>query len=58
LPNSNAELKDGKRFKTASACFLLLAIGTLPTFFSNPVEYFMGLGYCLLFSCGIAFVLC
>jgi hypothetical protein len=58
LPNSKAELKAGKRQKTALGCFILLALGTLPTLFANPVEYFMGLGFCLLFSVGIAFVLC
>jgi hypothetical protein len=51
-------LKDGKRCKTALGCFLLLAIGTIPTFFSNPVEYLLGLGWCLLFSIGLACVLC
>jgi len=36
----------------------MLAVGTLPTLFSNPLEYLMGLGYCLLFSIGIAILLC
>ena len=28
----------------------MLAIGTLPTLFSNPLEYLIGLGFCLVFS--------
>lgn len=51
-------LRDKKQFKTALGCFALLAIGTLPTLFANPLEYLMGLGYCLLFSIGIAILLC
>lgn len=51
-------LRDRKQFKTAAGSFALLAIGTLPTLFTNPLEYLMGLGYCLLFSVGIAIILC
>ncbi|MFZ5771206.1 MAG: hypothetical protein ACOY4W_07240 [Thermodesulfobacteriota bacterium] len=50
--------RDSKQYRTAAGCFALLAIGTLPTLFSNPLEYLMGLGYCLLFSVGIALLLC
>ncbi|MBU4262118.1 MAG: hypothetical protein KKC76_09635 [Proteobacteria bacterium] len=51
-------LRDKKQYKTALGCFALLAVGTLPTLFSNPLEYLMGLGYCLVFSIGIAILLC
>lgn len=51
-------LRDKKQFKTALGCFALLAVGTLPTLFSNPLEYLLGLGYCLVFSIGIAILLC
>ncbi|MEW6290008.1 MAG: hypothetical protein AB1545_09150 [Thermodesulfobacteriota bacterium] len=54
----STRLRDKKQFKTALGCFALLAIGTLPTLFANPLEYLMGLGYCLLFSIGIAILLC
>jgi len=50
-------LRDKKQYKTALGCFAMLAVGTLPTLFSNPLEYLMGLGYCLLFSIGIAILL-
>ena len=51
-------LRDSKQYKTALGCFALLAVGTLPTLFANPLEYLLGLGYCLLFSIGIAIILC
>jgi hypothetical protein len=51
-------LRDKKQYKTALGCFALLAVGTLPTLFSNPLEYLLGLGYCLVFSIGIAILLC
>jgi len=51
-------LRDKKQYKTALGCFALLAVGTLPTLFTNPLEYLMGLGYCLVFSIGIAILLC
>jgi len=51
-------LRDRKQYKTALGCFALLAVGTLPTLFANPLEYLLGLGYCLLFSIGIAILLC
>jgi hypothetical protein len=50
-------VKDNRRYKTAAGCFALLAVGTLPTLFSNPAEYFMGLGFCLIFAIGIAVAL-
>ena len=47
-----------KHYKTAAGSFALLAVGTLPTLFSNPLEYLMGLGFCLLFAIGITLILC
>jgi hypothetical protein len=52
-----SRLRDKKQYKTALGFFVLLASGTLPTLFANPLEYLMGLGYCLLFSIGIAILL-
>lgn len=38
-------------------CFAILAIGTSPTLFSDPLEYLMGLGFCLFISVAIAKIL-
>ena len=35
----------------------MLAVGTLPILFSNPLEYLMGLGFCLFFSVAITKIL-
>ncbi|MCB2183374.1 MAG: hypothetical protein KQH63_15175 [Desulfobulbaceae bacterium] len=50
-------LKLTKKQKTALGCFTMLAIGTGPTLFSNPLEYFLGLGFCLFASIAIAHIL-
>ncbi|OKY74924.1 MAG: hypothetical protein BM485_10805 [Desulfobulbaceae bacterium DB1] len=48
---------DPRRLHAAIGCFAMLSIGTLPTLFSNPLQYFMGLVYCLIFSAAIAWLI-
>ncbi|MFZ5758711.1 MAG: hypothetical protein ACOY32_03660 [Thermodesulfobacteriota bacterium] len=48
---------DRRRVKAGIGCFVMLAIGTLPTLFSDPLQYLTGLFYCLLFSLIIAWLI-
>ncbi|MFH1215619.1 MAG: hypothetical protein V1706_03855 [Pseudomonadota bacterium] len=48
---------DKRRLQAGIGCFAMLSIGTLPTLFTNPFQYIMGLVYCLIFSAAIAWLI-
>ncbi|MFZ5766526.1 MAG: hypothetical protein ACOY4H_13150 [Thermodesulfobacteriota bacterium] len=57
LPWRKIIAADRRRARAGIGCFVMLAIGTLPTLFSNPLQYLAGLFYCLLFSLAIAWLI-
>jgi hypothetical protein len=50
-------VKNKKTTQFTISCFALLSLGTLPSLFMNPMQYFLGLVFCFFLSVALAKIL-